>query len=267
MIKKLFFLITLSSSLLLANSCQKLLKEIAGEKKDREIFIILDQTTPFSQKIRKNAIVNIFGLLKPKTMVNLFTFSEYVKGKNISLIDRYYFNGDLSKDQRYELGKKKIRIFNECFNSQTSGLQRKLASDLLDNFKDDNISSSKSEILYTLRKISRKAIKRSRTKQKIVILLSDMLENSNYTSFYGGKLKNLDIDKHMKIISSNRLLGDFDGADVIVIGAGVVDKESYRDGKDLDKLEALWEEYFEKSKGNLVTFEQELKYPLKEIYQ
>jgi len=129
------------------------------------------------------------------------------------------------------------------------------------------MSSSKSEILYTLRKISKKAVKRSRTKQKIIVVLSDMLENSNYTSFYGEKLKNLDIDKHIKIISKNRLFGDFDGADIIVIGAGIVDKEDYRDGKDLDRLEALWEEYFEKSKGNLVTFEQELKYPLKEIYQ
>jgi len=127
MIKKLFFLTILSSTLLLGNRCEDLLKGITGEKKDREIFIILDQTTPFSEKIRKNAIVNIFGLLKPKTMVNLFTFSEYVKGKNISLVDRYYSYGNLSKEQRYELGKKKIKAFDECFNSVKVGLRRKLA--------------------------------------------------------------------------------------------------------------------------------------------
>lgn len=265
--KKLLFLITLSATILYANTCQELLKKHTGEQKEREIFIILDQTTPFSEKIRKNAIVNIFGLLKPKTMVNLFTFSEYVKGKNISLIDRYYFNGNLSKDQRYELGKKQIRAFDECFTAQNTGLQRKLASDLLNNFKEDKTTSSKSEILYTLKKVSKKAVKQSITKQKIVVLLSDMLENSNYTSFYGVELKRLDIDKHINIISKNRLFGDFNGADIIVVGAGVVDKENYRDGKDLDRLESLWEEYFEKSNGKLVTFEQELKYPLKEIYQ
>lgn len=136
----------------------------------------------------------------------------------------------------------------------------------MDNFKEEKQSSNKSEILYTLRKISKKAVKRSKAKQKIVVLLSDMLENSNYTSFYGKNLKNLNIDHHLNIMKKNRLFGDFDNADIIVIGAGLVDKEQYRDGQDMDKLEVLWEEYFKKSNGNLVTFEQELKYPLKEMY-
>lgn len=264
--KKILIIFLFLTSALTANQCQNMLIELAGTNKDREVFIIIDQTTPFPQNIRKNAIINIFALVKPKTTVNVFTFSEYAKGKNISLIDRYYFSPNLTKDQRYDMGKKKLKQFDECLISQTDGMRRKLASDILDNFKEKGQSSSKSEILYTLRKISEKAVKQSNAKQKIVVILSDMLENSNYTSFYGKELKNLNTDYQMDKIEKNKLLGDFDSADIIVIGAGLVDKEQYRDGEDMDNLEALWKEYFSKSNGKLVTFEQELKYPLKEIY-
>lgn len=264
--KKLLIIFLFLTNIFASNECQDILTELTDTKKDREVFIIIDQTTPFSQNIRKNAVINIFALVKPKTMVNVFTFSEYTEGKNISLIDRYYFSSDLTKDQRYDMGKKKLKQFDDCLESQTNGMKKKLASDILDNFKEKGQSSNKSEILYTLRKISEKAVKRSNAKQKIVVLLSDMLENSSYTSFYVKDLKNLNTSQQIEKIEKNKLFGDFDGADIIVIGAGIVDKERYRDGKDMDNLEALWKEYFNKSNGKLVTFEQELKYPLKEMY-
>ncbi len=264
--KKILVFFILATSAFASDYCKNLLIELSGKEKIREVFIIIDQTTAFPKHIRQNAIVNIFALLKPKTTVNIFTFSEYTKGKNISLVDRYYFNAQLTKDQRYDMGRKKLKEFDQCFKSQHDGMRRKLASDILDNFKDDKQSSNKSEILYTLKKISKKAVKLSRAKQKIVILLSDMLENSTYTSFYGKELKNLNIDKHINIIKKNKLFGDFDNADIIVIGAGIVDKENYRDGKDFDNLELLWEEYFKKSNAKLINFTTELEYPLKEIY-
>jgi len=263
-----FFLIFLFLfiNIFASDNCDKLLTKLSGKQKDREVFIIIDQTTPFSKHIRKNAVINIFALLKPKTTVNIFTFSEYIKGKSISLVDRYYFYPNLNKVQRYEMGKKKLRKFDECYKSQYYGMRKKLASDIYDNFKDNKQSSKKSEILFSIKVISEKAIKFSSAKQKIVIILSDMLENSIYTSFYGDKLKNLNIDKHIKIIKENNLFGDFDNSDVIVIGAGIVDKENYRDGKDFMKLELLWKEYFKKSNAKLINFSTELEYPLKERY-
>lgn len=264
--KVLFSFLFLFISIFADDGCKTLLTEMSGNEKEREVFIIIDQTTPFPENIRKNVIVNVFGLIKPKTTVNLFTFSEYTKGKSISLIDRYYFHPQLTKNQRYEMGKKSLRNFDQCFESQNMGMKKKLASDMLDNFKEDKESSSKSEILYTLRKISNKAVKVSRTKQKIVVIVSDMLENSNFTSFYNKELKFINIDKQLNIIKKHRLFGDFDGADVIVVGAGIVDKENYRDGEDFDNLEEMWKEYFKNSNAKLITFQQELKYPLKEIY-
>lgn len=122
--KKILIFFILVTGIFASDKCQELLTELAGTQKDREVFIIIDQTTPFPKNIRKNAIINIFALLKPKTTVNIFTFSEYTKGKNISLVDRYYFHPQLTKDQRYNMGKKSLKNFDECFISQNNGMKK-----------------------------------------------------------------------------------------------------------------------------------------------
>eukprot|EP01022_Parablepharisma_sp_SALTPOND_P007175 TRINITY_DN129157_c0_g1_i1.p1 TRINITY_DN129157_c0_g1~~TRINITY_DN129157_c0_g1_i1.p1 ORF type:complete len:362 (+),score=12.73 TRINITY_DN129157_c0_g1_i1:56-1087(+) len=96
-----------------------------------------------------------------------------------------------------------------------------------------------------------------------------MLENSSITSFYGKKLGNIDIDKELKNIKKNYLFGDFDNADIVVIGAGVVEKEKQnRDHEDMSMLKKFWDEFFKKSNANLKVFaDPELVTPLSEMYQ
>jgi hypothetical protein len=64
------------------------------------------------------------------------------------------------------------------------------------------------------------------------------------------------------------LIADFGGADIIVLGAGIVDKETYRDGEDFDKLEEFWTEYFKMSNANLkVFYSVDIKYPIINFYR
>src|SRR3989338_451277 len=116
--KVLFTILFLAITIFADDDCKSLLTNMSGSEKEREVFIIIDQTTPFPENIRKNAIVNIFGLIKPKTTISLFTFSEYTKGKSVSLVDRYYFHPQLTKEQKYEMGKKSLSEFDKCFKAQ-----------------------------------------------------------------------------------------------------------------------------------------------------
>lgn len=55
------------------------------------------------------------------------------------------------------------------------------------------------------------------------------------------------------------MLGDFSGADIYVMGAGVVPengKAVYRDPKTMQALKSFWRSYFEKSNAVLVEFGQ-----------
>lgn len=251
-----------------ADGCKETLDEAVGTARDREIFVIVDQTTPFPKDIRQKAIINIFDLINGRTALNLFTFSEFTKDKKISYIDHYYFHENLSKEQRYDMGKNSISEFEQCYQAEQNGLRKKLAQDIYSNFKEENQESKNSEILYSFKKIAKGAIKVSPTKQKMVFILSDMLENSHYTSFYGKELKHLNIKKEISLIREKGLIADFGGADIIVLGAGIVDNETYRDGEDFDKLEEFWTEYFKMSNANLkVFYSVDIKYPIINFYR
>ena len=72
----------------------------------------------------------------------------------------------------------------------------------------------------------------------------------------------------MGIVHKNKLLGNFSGADVIVVGAGIVgDKRGYIDGKDQDTLREFWELYVKESNGILKVFSTEINYPIKNMYE
>ncbi|MBE0492650.1 MAG: hypothetical protein IBX44_10450 [Sulfurospirillum sp.] len=267
--KKVLLFIFLSINVLIAEQidCKSFIQKTVGKDKNREVFIIVDQTTSFPKKIRKSSVINIFSILNPKTAANLFTFSEYSKDRYISFVDHYYFYSKLDDVQLYNFGKKEKKHFDQCWKAQDIGLKRKLANDIYEHFKEKNEIVKNSEIFFSLKELSKNAIKVSKTKEKIVFILSDMLENSNHTSFYKGELKKLDIEKEMKIVKEKKLLGDFDGADIIVVGAGLVDQENYRDGDDMIRLKEFWSEYFKLSNGNLKFFGTEITYPIVNMYE
>jgi len=263
-----FFLLATLSFANINEQCDVLFEKISGNKIDREIFIIVDKTTPFPENIRTDSLINIISIIKPRTAVSIFTFSEYKKDKHIDFIDRYHFNATLSKGNEYDMSKKKIRFYKNCLKAENNGLKRKIANDIYDNFKSDGENYDNSEILYSLKKISKEAISLTRAKEKIVFILSDMLENSSYTSFYKEELKNLDIDKEINIVHKNKLFGNFSGADIVVVGAGIVgNKKGYVDGKDQDSLREFWELYFKESNAKLKVFSTEINYPIKNMYE
>jgi len=86
-------------------------------------------------------------------------------------------------------------------------------------------------------------------------LVSDMIEHSSITSFYSkGNLKKVNADKEMKKVKSSGSMANFAGADVFVIGAGIVGKKGYRDAKTLKMLSTFWEKYFAATHANLKAF-------------
>jgi hypothetical protein len=236
------------------SECDEILEQVNPKKKLRELFIVVDQTTPFPEEVRKNALRNIYSTIQGNTAISLFTFSEYTKEKYVSFVDHYYIPGQISAEKRADMGQKLLKKFDQCLEVQTYGMKQKLAHDIYKQLSEENSSAKNSEILFSLQEISKQAVKISNAKEKIVFVLSDMLENSSYTTFYGKALTNLDIEKQIGIVKQNHLLGDFDHAKIFVYGAGIVDKENRRTGEDLRQLKRFWEAYFQASSGQLKVF-------------
>jgi hypothetical protein len=118
---------------------------------------------------------------------------------------------------------------------------------------------SKSDILAALKDISDK-VRASPASDKVVLLASDMLENSSVSSFYShNAVRRIDPKAEMMKATAAGLIGDFGGARVYVIGAGLLAgdakvKNAYRDPQTMSALKEFWTLYFQKSNASIGEF-------------
>ena len=93
-----------------------------------------------------------------------------------------------------------------------------------------------------------------------MLLASDMLENSSVSSFYlHNAVRRIDPQVEMKNATAAGLIGDFGGARVYVIGAGLLGgdakvKNAYRDTQTVSALKEFWTLYFQKSNASIGEF-------------
>ena len=115
--------------------------------------------------------------------------------------------------------------------------------------------------MYALQDFGQNVISQVEAKEKIVILASDMLENSTITSFYAkGATRLIQSEAELNKVEKSNLLSNFDNSKIYVIGTGLIsskdNNKTYRDPKILASLKDFWTKYFVKSSGNLVEMGQ-----------
>lgn len=112
--------------------------------------------------------------------------------------------------------------------------------------------------MNALRKIGDDIKSAEKPHDHVVFLISDMLENSDYASFYAkNQIKNLVVADELKKAQTHNLFADLSGARVYVTGAGLISddiKQSYRSGRTMDALNAFWAGYFNRSNASLAGF-------------
>jgi len=137
-------------------------------------------------------------------------------------------------------------------NGQYKFAKKKATKALVRTLKGANKKLPHSDILKSLNDITKHIIAPSQAKEKVVLLVSDMMEHSFITTFYSnGSLKKVNTKKEMGKVEKSGYMANFSGAKVYVIGAGMVGKKSYRDSNTLKALTSFWEAYFKSSHANL----------------
>lgn len=251
--------------------CDKFLKTYSSHKSEREIFVIIDKSTPLPEVMQKNALINILALIKPETMVDIFTLSEHNKDGYLAFSGGYYFDSKLSEKDKNDFSSKAIQIYNQCLDVADAKTRASLTADFYDAMQSRaaEYNITRSDLLYGLKNIAASAVAASPAQQKIVFILSDMLENSSYLSFYTfGQLASMGVGEALYVVSLNDLFADFGGTDVFVVGAGYSPYQPIiRNVRDKDALETFWSAYFRASNANLRRFEEGSGYPVKNIYE
>ena len=124
-------------------------------------------------------------------------------------------------------------------------------------------SLDQSDILMAMKDISA-PIKQIDVPKKAMLVVTDGLENSSVTSFYGrGTARNIDPAAEMQKVNANGMTGDFGSADIYVIAGaeeppakvGTQDqRDGYRNPQMQTHLQQFWADYFKASNGNLIAF-------------
>ena len=230
---------------------------------DTELFVAIDQTTLLDPHLKQLVADNIKPFLLPNMGFAILTFSAYPQGHYTEVLTSAKLDAPLDQAKRNDIPKLALAKFDQCITRQPQQAAQLVGNALRTAYDGTTSEIAKSDVLASIKSIS-SLVLNSKAHNKIVLIVSDMLENSSISSFYadaGLSVRKIEPVKEMKLVEENQLLGDFGGARLYVIGAGILPEDvkrakSYRDPKTMQALTVFWKAYIEKSKAQLVEFGQ-----------
>jgi hypothetical protein len=225
-------------------------------KPTREVFVLADQTTVLDADLRQAVKGAVGGLLTPGTEFSVLRFSAFAQGRYMSAAQEGVLEAPISEQQRFHANSRILPIFDKCLHGQMAFGRRVALAAIDQSFAESSQELQHSDVLASIRDLSMR-VKSSPARDKIVIIASDMLENSSISSFYYRKTvrRIVPADEMRKAISNN-LIGNFAGARVYIVGAGLLPNangiQPYRDPLAIGALREFWSTYFARSNARLI---------------
>ena len=229
----------------------------------KEIFVLIDQTTPLDEELKQSVIQNSVANVNYGNAFTVAKFSAFVQGNYAGVVNSAQLDWPLKEDIRNDTPKKLLQGYDKCMKAQVGYAKKILDDSISQTFGATTNTIVRSDILKSLQELAKNTVRTSMAKQKTVFIVSDMLENSSITSFYyKNGVKKIDPASELKIVEANKMFADFGGANVYILGAGLVPStskvasETYRDPKTMNALQEFWKMYFKKSNAKLIEFGQ-----------
>ena len=228
----------------------------------RHLFVFIDQTTVLDEGLKRSVRENVRHNLKPDTAFTIATFSAYLGDRYADVVVAGHLDAPLTPAEKHVTDQDKLQRLERCLGAQVGAAGdagyagRLIESSLNKSFASASKDISKSDVLASLKDFADHIVAVSPAKQKIILLVSDMLENSSISSFYSKKaVRKIDPESELQKVRERQLIGNFDGASVYVIGGGLLQTAGgYRDPDTMRRLETFWTQYFKTSKANLTEF-------------
>jgi len=228
-----------------------------------ELFVLIDQTTVFDTTLQQQVANSVRPFMAADNAFSVTIFSAFSQGRYARVLTSGTIEPTIASAQRDDISKPLLTRFDACMKRQPQQATQAVGAALRTAFGGASADLARSDVLASFKSISTR-IKSSSAQRKVVVIASDMLENSSVTAFYGSggnSVREIDPEKELRIAGDNALLGDFGGAEIYVIGAGLLSGDAvktnkYRDPKTMRALTGFWGGYFEKSNGKVVEIGQ-----------
>ncbi|MFD0949911.1 hypothetical protein ACFQ0F_05835 [Paraperlucidibaca wandonensis] len=223
----------------------------------RELTVIVDQTVPMPESIQKAAWGQINRFVAPGDKIRLYSFSAFLPNQFMQLRFAGELNKPLEGKKRDSIGMQSLRTFDKCIADQQAFFRKKFGQTFVSILRGASDDIPRSEIFHSLRDIG-DDLARQPANERVILLISDMLENSDFGSFYdNNRIRDLQPQAELQRVRDKLLFANLQGARVYVAGAGLVTKDikqAYRSGKTMELLQDFWKGYFEGSNASLIAF-------------
>jgi hypothetical protein len=228
----------------------------------RELIVVIDGTFDPDVGLKKLVHAKVQSYIQPNDKISVASFSSYVGEAYTQLRFSGIIEAGIPDGKRSSISKKVLRQVDDCLQGQINFARKSIDDAIKSGFKPAEVEVPKSEIIGNLSRVLKTLlIPSSETAApKTVLLVSDMLENSDITTFYKhNAVKPINVQSEIKKVKSGGYTTNWYGANVYIMGAGWVHKKyrsSFRGSDVMASLESFWEEYFKLSHATIVEFGQ-----------
>ncbi|KTT40391.1 hypothetical protein RSA46_08055 [Pseudomonas oryzihabitans] len=223
----------------------------------RALTVVIDETVNMPQALKSSAWEHTLRYLQPGDSIKLYQFSALLQNNYMKLQFAGVLEKPLVGKVRDRIGNVSLKKLDTCLQQQAAFFQKAFGKQFVESFGKPNEEISRSEIFASLKKIG-EDISQEPSENQVILLVSDMLENSDFGSFYqANRIRVIDPAAELAKLEKKELFAQLQGARVYVIGAGLIGndaKGAYRSGKVMQSLERFWQGYFERSNATLVSF-------------
>lgn len=223
----------------------------------RQLVVIVDQTVQMPDDLQRSAWNHIGRFVQPGDQVKLYSFSAFVPGEYMRLLADVTLDISPSDALRSGMSMSRLRVLDRCLHQQQKKFISVVGGHFVSALREASETLPRSEIMHALREVGQN-MNQQPVSERVIFLISDMLEHSDYTTFYASRrIKMLNIEQELQLAKKQGLFADLQGARVYVSGAGVVTSDvnhAYRSSKTMDRLHLFWSEYFNHSGAQLEGF-------------
>ena len=232
----------------------------------RGLLVLVDNTVEFDQRIRDEILRKIIAFMSehdrpsgiakdpkkdPKIgdgdRVIIMSFSHYGSDRFTGI------RGDWRLEQLLVntggVPRSDLRDLRRCLARQVQYRRSYIQDRLGAIYKDSDRDIPKTELIWTLVRTSRELIPIFEVEEIFLLIVSDMMENSDITSFYM-RGKAIDPNAQMRKMEKTDVIANYSGVNVYVMGAGYTEDRSHPT-KVMRKVKNFWQQYIERAGGRL----------------
>ena len=222
---------------------------------DRGLLVVVDNTIELDYALQKESFEKIVRFMGEGDRVVIVSFSAYVEGQYTRIRADARLDRMLSRDAAFTVPKRKLKDLRLCLAGQKRSLARVVGTALEAIYTESSNDLPNTELVATLAKTSREILPTLEAGETYLLIVSDMMEHSDVTSFYtAGNIRTIDPEAEMRKVETSGGEANYPGTVAYVIGAGYSGTGKYRSAKVMRAVEDFWRLYVERAGGRLATF-------------